>query len=146
MVGPMTDYMRAVMAQSQQNAIQQNPSAAPPPDLTPMITAMMPWLIGVGLVIGAAVALIAIVGAIKRWAWVYYGVMVLLGLGALGTPLNLIQLASGTPVSRGIVFPSALTWVTIAFGVIGAALFVWMLVALLSRGPWAMRRPLPAQQ
>ena len=144
MAGPMNDYIRAVIAQSQKNAIAQDPTAPPPPDLTPMITAMMPWILGAGALVGLAIALVAIIGAVRRWVWAYYAVMVLLGLGAISTPLNLLQLASGTSVSRGIALPAALTWVTVANGAIGAALFVWMLVALLSRGPWGMRRPLPA--
>jgi hypothetical protein len=37
-------------------------------------------------------------------------------------------------------------WVSIAVGVAAIGLGAWILIALITRGPWAMRRPLPGGQ
>jgi hypothetical protein len=37
--------------------------------------------------------------------------------------------------------PASLNAASIAFGVVAVALFVWMLIAVIRRGPWAMTRP-----
>ncbi len=73
----------------------------------------------------------------------YYAVVVLLGLGALSLPFSLVSTPPGTvPLPLQI---QLLKWAQFVIGLGGAALFVWMLFALVRHGPWAMSRTAPAQ-
>jgi purine-cytosine permease-like protein len=86
---------------------------------------------------------VAIVGALKRWTWIYYVIVVLLGLSAISLPLDLFYLLAGVPHFAGVPTfspPPGLYAVALVTGIPGAALFVFMLVALVKRGPWGMRR------
>ena len=69
-------------------------------------------------------------------------ILVLLGFTMLGTVYNVVDLvSSGILSSRQAIQPPELSRVfAYAFGVFDTALFVGMLVALIRRGPWGMRR------
>ena len=90
-----------------------------------------------------AVFAVIVIGAWKKWRWVYYAVLVLLGVTVLLLPTYLLQtLMADLLFKLSVVTPPA--WFNILSFVAGlpaVALFVWMLVALIKRGPWAMRRP-----
>jgi hypothetical protein len=96
----------------------------------------------VAAVFGSVICGVAIIGALNRWTWVYYVVLVLLGLSTISIPLNLLTTASGSAISSmsGLSMPLWIYWIGILFSVPAAALFVWMLVAQIKHGPWAMRR------
>ena len=68
--------------------------------------------------------------------------LVLLGLGTLQTPLNLVNIVnpSATSAAAGYTFPTSFYFLALLVSVPGTALFVWMLVALVRRGPWGMVR------
>ena len=86
---------------------------------------------------------VLIVGTWKAWRWTYYVVLVLLGLTALSLPIDLIQPLAHN-LLRTVSIITMPTWFyLLAFftGLPAIALFVWMLVALIKRGPWAMRGP-----
>jgi len=87
-----------------------------------------------------------IIGALKRWTWLYYVTLVLLGLGLLSLPLNLANLVTGRVVTStaSFAFPTWYLYVVVGIGLLGAGLFVWMLIAMIRYGPWAMRRVPPA--
>lgn len=117
----------------------------PPPDLVSNTNAMATTVFYVGIVLVLAIALIAIAGAMKRWTWAFYTLLVLLGLEAIWLLLGtLFGLAISAAVSAaGGLFASPPAWMVgtdLAFGLVSAALFAWMLVAMFQRGPWAMTK------
>lgn len=147
MSGAISGAMTQAINQSIQRQQQLNPQVSPPPaDVTSMITSMMSGMLWVGAIFGVAIAAVAIVGALKRWTWIYYVVLVLLGFGALSLPLNLINLSTGSAVAglSSVSVPAWSLWVGVTLSIPSTALFVWMLVALVKRGPWAMKREAPA--
>jgi hypothetical protein len=142
MSGPITQAIN----QSIQRQEQLNPSASPPPaEFISTVTSMVGGFLWVGALFGVVIAVVAVVGALSRWTWVYYVVLVFLGLGAISLPLDVVNALGGSAISSasGFTMPA---W-TYTFGLLSAipttALFVWMLVALVKRGPWAMRKVAP---
>lgn len=137
--GPMAQAMN----QSIQRQEQLNPTASPPPvEVTNFINSMMGgMLLAIG-VVGFAFCVVIIVGALQRWTWLFYAVLVLLGLGVVSLPINLISATTGSSMmsTSGFTMPASITRIGLVFSLPSAALFVWMLVALAQRGPWAMRK------
>jgi hypothetical protein len=141
MSGRMADVMNASMQRQQ----QRYPSATPPPpELVSAMTSIMTGAVWIGALVGFAICLVAIVGALNRWTWLYYAVMVLLGLGLLGVPINAINIATGSSaLSYGVAMPSWINWAGLLFAIAGGALTIAMLYALVKRGPWGMTKELP---
>jgi hypothetical protein len=136
--GPMSDYINQIV---QRNA-QLNPDVAPPPAaFLSAMTTILTWTLAIGAALGVAIAVVAIIGALKRWTWVFYAVLVLLGLQAVSLPFAVVS-AVATSALNPVKLPAGLTWASVAFGVPAVALFVWMLVAVIRRGPWGMTRPI----
>ena len=143
----MRGYMSQVMQQSlRQQRQSYPPGVAPPPGFVDMMNSIVAGSLWVGAIIGLTLAIVVIVATIKRWSWAYYAILVLVGFTLLGTVYNLIDLFSGGALrSRQAVQPPEWTRVfAYGFGFVDIALFVWMLIALIRRGPWAMRRVSPA--
>jgi hypothetical protein len=143
MSGPFSQAMNQAIQRQQ----QLNPGSSPPPaDFASTMTS----IVGVGLWVAAAfgvvIAVVVAIGALSRWTWMYYVVLVLLGLGAISLPLNLVSAVSGSSVAgaSGFSFPGWFYWLSLLTSIPGTALFVWMLVAMARYGPWAMRRVAPA--
>lgn len=138
----MEGYMSAVMQRSlQQQQQAYPPGQGPPPGFTDMMNSMVTVSIWFGAVIGLAIAIVAILGAIKRWTWAYYVILVLLGFTLLGTVFNLINLlAGGALTARQPQPPELIRVAGYIFGAIDTVLFLFMLVALVRRGPWAVKR------
>ena len=86
---------------------------------------------------------VAIIGALRRWTWVFYAVLVLLGLSTVSFPFSLIS-AFTTSAMSPLKLPVGVTAASVAFGIPAVALFVWMAVAAFRRGPWAMTRVAPS--
>jgi hypothetical protein len=136
MAGSISDYFNQVVQQQE----QLNPTATPPPaDLMSSITGLITFGLAIGAVIGVAIAAVAIIGALKRWTWAFYAVLALFALTTISLPFTLIG-AVTTSAINAVRLPIGLTWASVGFGILEAALFVWMLVALIRRGPWAMTR------
>lgn len=147
MGGTLTQAMNHTINQSIQRQQQLNPGATPPPaGLADSITSMVTGFLWVGAIIGAAICVVILLGALNRWTWLYYAVLVLLGLGAISLPFNMVSAISGSSISAasGFSMPAWTYWLGLATSIPSAALFVWMLVALVKRGPWAMTRVAPA--
>lgn len=138
----MMQAVRASFAQQQ----AQNPNVAPPPPgFFDQFNTIMTVALWIAAVIGIAIAVLFIVAAIKRWVWAYYVVLVFLGLGVLSGPSNLLNLATrNSYASLGFAPPVALYVYGIVSWFPATALFVFMLVALVKRGPWGMRKVSPA--
>ena len=141
----MGGMMANIMNQSMQRSQQRYPSATPPPpEFVSAMTSFMTGAVWVGALFGFAICLVAIVGALNRWTWIYYAVMVLLGLGILGLPINAINVVRGSnALSYGVALPAWINWVGLLSGIVGGALAIAMLYALVKRGPWGMTRQLP---
>jgi hypothetical protein len=143
MSGPMTQAMNQSIKQSIQRQQQLNPTVSPPPaDFLNAMSSFMGGVLWVAAVFGLAIAVVAVIGALNRWTWIYYVALIFLGFGAISLPVDLINAAGGSAVmgASGFTVPSWTYWVGVAVSIPGTALFVWMLVALVKRGPWAMRR------
>jgi len=90
------------------------------------------FAIGVGII-----ELVAAIGSYLAWRWVFWPVLVICGLTAIGALLGLFAFG------RADASPAGITGLVIAelIDLAGAAIFVWMLVGLIRYGPWAMKRP-----
>jgi prepilin signal peptidase PulO-like enzyme (type II secretory pathway) len=90
------------------------------------------FAIGIGIV-----ELVGAIGSYLGWRWVFWPVLVICGLTAIGALLGLFSFArtSSSPIGAGGLVISEL------LDLLGAAVFVWMLVGLIKYGPWAMKRP-----
>lgn len=88
------------------------------------------------VVLIALIFLFAAVGSYLGWRWMFWVVLVVLGLSSIGVITNLVSIgnpnATETPVWALIVDE--------LFSLIALGLFVWMLIAAITRGPWAMKR------
>ena len=138
-------WMGGAMNQIMNQAIQRQEAtsvAPPPPGFADTMAAMTNGILWTSAIIGAAIAVVAIVAAVRRWTWAYYAILVLFGLGVLGLPVNLVNAFSGGSLNtmQGFSVPMSLLWFSIGTGLVDAALFAWMVVALVRYGPWAMRR------
>lgn len=137
MRGQMTQIMQAAIQREQ----QRNPNLTPPPpgfydSMNTMMTATL-WLAAIFTV---AIAIVVIIGALQRWTWIYYVVLVWLGLGVVSGPANVLNLATGGYPSYGYTPPAWFYAVGIVSWFPSTALFVAMLIALVKRGPWGMVR------
>ena len=137
MGGTMNQIMNQAIQRQQANSVEPLPS-----NFSDTMTAMMTGVLWFAAIVGAAIAVVAIVAAIRRWTWAYYAILVLLGLGLIGLPVNLANALGGGSLNsvQGFTMPAWTLWTSVATGLVSAALFVWMLVALVRYGPWAMRR------
>ena len=140
-------WMGGVMSQAVNQSIQRqeqlNPPPTPlPPDFVSSMTGVMDVILWVAAVFGIAVCVFVVIGALNRWTWMYYVVLVLLGLSTISLPANAASAAFGSSMSSvsGFSLPASTYAFSLLSSAVSAALFVWMLVALVKRGPWAMRK------
>jgi hypothetical protein len=96
--------------------------------------------IGVAYAIVVFFGILELVGALGSylgWRWIFWGVLVLFGLGSISALLGLGSLAraSASPMPFGGLVLSEL------LNLASLAMFVWMIVGLIKYGPWAMKRP-----
>jgi hypothetical protein len=133
LAGPMAGYLNQAM----QRQAQLDPNAVPPPaEFLAVLNNFMVVGFAIGAAIGVAISVVAIIGALQRWTWAFYAVMVLLAFETMSFPFAVFS--AFTTSFSPIKLPVGLTAASIAFGAAGAALFIWMLVAIFRRGPWAM--------
>lgn len=89
------------------------------------------------VVIVALVFLFAAVGSYLGWRWIFWVVLVVLGFSSIGAITNLVSISrpnlTETPVWALVVDE--------LFSLAALGLFVWMLIAIITRGPWAMKKP-----
>jgi len=143
-------WMGGSITQMVNQAVQRqealNPTASPPPgEFMNVMTSFVNTFLWIGAAFGVVIAAVVVIGALKRWTWIYYAVLVLLGFGAISLPLDLVNALGGSALSSasGFSLPAWTYWLGLIVSIPGTALFVWMLVALAQRGPWAMRKVTP---
>ena len=98
--------------------------------------------IAIGFTIGTVVViavleLVAALGSLRGWRWMFWAALILFGLGGLGTFTNLGSFArpDTTPMPVGALALSEI------LSVADLAFFVWLLVGVIKFGPWAMKKP-----
>src|SRR5256885_725525 len=139
--GTMTNYMR----QSALRQAETMPQLYPDPNqYADSMVAIGTGALGFGAVVGIAIATVVLIGVWKRWTWMYYAVMVLLALQVLGAPYQLM-VAAGLMTVSTLALPPPLAWVSGFGALLSAGVGGWMLVAVLTRGPWAMRKEVSAE-
>jgi hypothetical protein len=138
MAGPIAQAIN----QSMQRQQQMNPDATLPPGFTDLMSSIMTASIWVSAIVVVAVYVVIIVGALNRWTWMFYVVLILLGFSAISLPLNIINVFTAPSMSaaQGFSLPSWVYVLSVVLSIPATALFVWMLVALVKRGPWGMTR------
>lgn len=132
-------WMSGQMSQMMQASFTAQNEQPPPLGFFDAINTMMTIILWVAAVFGIALAVLFIIGALKRWAWAYYVVLIFLGLGVVSGPVNLIQFATAKSTYAYAV-PTSIYILGFASWVPATALFVVMLIALIKRGPWGMRK------
>jgi hypothetical protein len=142
----MSSVITQAFTQSFQRQAQLNPNVSPPPpEFMSSMTSMMSGILWASAIIAVVVCAVLAVGAVMRWTWIFWVVLILLGLGTLGLPFNLISAVSGSSYAANLYgLPAWTTWLSVAIGIPNAALFVWMLVAAIRYGPWATTRTTPS--
>lgn len=139
-------WMNGLMTQILNQSIANQEALHPDQPLPPAgfaATMQNAATVGIWIGVGILVAIYAVpfIGALRRWTWIYYVVLVLLGLSALFLPVDLFDAAMGQRLSASsFAMPSWFYVVNFVTGLPGAALFAWMLIAMITRGPWAMKR------
>jgi len=98
--------------------------------------------ITIGVTYGVAIFfsllyLVAALGSFLGWRWMFWAALVLYGLSGITVFTNIGSFAN--PDRSPI--PVAGLIISELFAVLGLAMFVWMLVAVIRFGPWAMKRP-----
>jgi len=137
----MSGTMSQIINQSIQRSTAQNPEVSPPPvEVISTMTTMMSGFLWIGAIFGVAISVVVIIGALNRWTWMFYVVLVLLGLGAISLPFNIVGAVAGSTPLNPYSLPVWVTWLSVALGIPSTALFIWMLVAVIRHGPWAMTR------
>jgi hypothetical protein len=100
--------------------------------------------VGVGLAFAYGVViflslcwLVAAIGSYLGWRWMFWAALVLFGLSGISALTNLSSLRD--PSRSPVALPGLI--VSEVLEVAGLAMFVWMLVAAIKYGPWAMKKP-----
>lgn len=134
----LSSEMSQLFTQGLQQSQAQNPNASPPPaQLANGLTALFSFVFWGGTLLGSVVCVLVIIGALKRWTWMFYFVLVFGALSTIGLPFDLIG-AIQRSTSSGIPSVAAWeSWLQVLYGIASAALFVWMVIALVRYGPWA---------
>ena len=87
------------------------------------------------VIFGIIYLALAILSYVRRFGWVFYVDLVLLGLSAIGVVTNLVALGS-----KNSAQPALAAGIGLLLSLAALGLFVWMLLARLQRGVWACRK------
>ena len=131
-------------AMNQQNLQLDPGSPAPPPDLMANLNNEMTVAFYVVVAVFFAVAVAAMVVALRRWLWGFFVILGLLcletlyfGLGVVSTLVT--SFATSKLLGQSVGPPDWMIWGEVGFAIPSAALVAWMLMAAFRRGPWAMK-------
>jgi hypothetical protein len=87
----------------------------------------------------SAISIVLAIGSYLGWRWAFWVTLVWLAFNSVGVLTNLNSLASPRVQAQ----PAAVIAGSLLLSLIALALFVWMLVAAVRYGPWAMKKPGP---
>jgi hypothetical protein len=105
-------------------------------DVETLVNISVAFALGVVVVI-AILELVAAAGSYLGWRWMFWVALVLFGLGSIGALTNISSLI------RPETSPIPVWGVAISevFSIASLGLFVWLLVAVIKFGPWALKKP-----
>ncbi|HEV2141649.1 MAG TPA: hypothetical protein VGT01_10670 [Candidatus Dormibacteraeota bacterium] len=95
--------------------------------------------VGFAVVLGL-IELFGALGALLRWRWIFWYVLVLMALGCLASIFGLAGLFRPSSLASSPV-PIAGSIAEEVVAVAAIPMFVWMLIGVVRFGPWAMKRP-----
>src|SRR5260370_25320751 len=115
----MSGVMTQAFNQSFQRQAQLNPNVSPPPpEFVSSMTSMMSGFLLSAAVIGAAICAVIVIGALMRWTWMFWVVLVFLGLCTLGLPINLFSALAGSTYPGSLYgLPSWTYLLSVAVGI-----------------------------
>lgn len=121
---------------SVERAIRASSSSIPSDQIQQAVTISVAvgWVFVLAL---GAISIVLAVGSYLGWRWAFWVTLVWLGFNAVGVLTNLNSLASPRVQAQ----PAAVIAGSLLLSLIALALFVWMLIAAVRYGPWAMRKP-----
>lgn len=138
----LRDVVNQIVNQSIAN--QQSVDPNTPPGFADMMRNVTTVGVWVGVAILLVIFAVLIIGALRRWIWIFWVILVLLGLSALLLPIDLFDAAVAprftSAQTQAFAMPTWYYLVNFIAGLPGATLFGWMLIAVITRGPWAMKR------
>jgi hypothetical protein len=105
-------------------------------DINTVVNISVGFALGVVIVIAICGVVIG-VGSYLGWRWMFWVALVFLGLGAIGAITNISSITR--PETSPI--PLWATAISEIISVANLALFVWMLIAVIRFGPWALKKP-----
>lgn len=109
-----------------------------PPGMTIDQLADTARAIAIGVVVFIAVlAVVAAVGSFLGWRWMFWAALVLFAFGGIGALTNIAALTNPSSSAYPVWVLAGNELISIA----SAAMFVWMLIAAIKYGPWAMKKP-----
>ena len=105
-------------------------------DIDTLVNATLAGIIGFAFFFGI-IYIVGAVGSYLGWRWMFWAALILFGLGGIGafTNLNSIAKPQTSPIpTSGLIIDEI-------FAVLSLALCVWMVIAAIRFGPWAMKKP-----
>jgi hypothetical protein len=134
LINPSLTYLfQSYVRQVLEKSLQQNPSVTPD-QMTQIVDLSVTGGLVVAVAFGAIYAVFGILTLLRRWGWLFYADLVILGLGGLGVFSGLFGLARGTGGPLGLVIPN------LVLAAAALALFTWMLVVRIRGSVWAGRK------
>ena len=105
-------------------------------DIDTVVNVAIGFTYGVVIFI-SLLSVVAAIGSYLGWRWMFWVALVLFGLSGIGTFTNLGSLfkPSTSPL------PVVALGLNELFSVASLALCIWMIIAAVRYGPWAMKKP-----
>jgi hypothetical protein len=119
-----------------EKAIRSSNASVPSDQVQQAVTLalVVGWVFAVVI---AAVSVLFAIGSYLGWRWAFWASLVWLGLNSIGVLTNLGSLANASTQPQ----PVAVIAGSLVLSLIALALFIWLVVAAVRYGPWAMRKP-----
>ncbi len=114
---------------------RQNPSLTPDQS-SQAIDIGLAFVEGFAVFLAVLFVLIGVFSLLRRWSWLFYVDLVILGLGIFGVLSGITSIAN--PSAAAV--PAFAAFIGLALSLVGLGLAVWMLVARIQRGVWAARK------
>jgi hypothetical protein len=123
-------------AASVERAIRASGSQVPSDQIQQavQISVVVGWVF---VLVLTGVSIVLAVGSYLGWRWAFWVTLVWLGLNSIGVISNAGSLANASSQPQ----PPAIIAGSLLLSLVALALFIWMLVAAIRYGPWAMRKP-----
>jgi hypothetical protein len=123
-------------AASVERAIRASGSSVPSDQLQQavQISVVVGWVF---VLVLTAVSIVLAVGSYLGWRWAFWVALVWLAFNSVGVVSNAGSLANASSQPQ----PAAVIAGSLLLSLVALALFIWMLVAAIRYGPWAMRKP-----